>query len=196
MPRRWLSLPILENSMLLGAGWVVNGDISNFSLPPQQIGTLSVNVHDWKWFIILERVQTPPALGYASLSWFIVLDHNPTKCVCVFCERPRQSKVGLFFLSSRSIAAITRFLRFSKTVCSVFLKTLTVFPAALVVLLSLSLLLFSVSLSATVSLPRPVWLPPAPPLLWLIVSPFSLITTGPMLFPLLWDRRWAKLEKQ
>lgn len=67
---------------------MVNGDISNSSLPPQQIGTLSVNVHDWKGFVILERVQTPSALGNPSLRWLVVLDHYPTECVGIFCERP------------------------------------------------------------------------------------------------------------
>lgn len=74
--------------MLLGAGWVVNGDISNFSLPPQQIGTLSVNVHDWKGLIILEGVQSPSALRNASLRWLVVLDHHPPECVGVFCQCP------------------------------------------------------------------------------------------------------------
>lgn len=71
--------------MLLGARWVVNGDISNSSLSPQQVGTLSVNVHDRQGFIILERVQSPSALGNASLRWLVVLDHHPPKCVCIFC---------------------------------------------------------------------------------------------------------------
>lgn len=79
---------ILEYRMLLGAGWVVNGDISNFSLPPQQIGTLSMNVHDWKGFIILEGVQSPSPLWNASLRWFVVLDHHSPECVGVFCECP------------------------------------------------------------------------------------------------------------
>lgn len=79
---------ILEYCMLLGAGWVINGNISNLSLPPQQIGTLSVNVHDWKGFIILERVQSPPALRNPSLRWLVVLDHYSPECVGVFCERP------------------------------------------------------------------------------------------------------------
>lgn len=71
--------------MLLGAGWVVDGNISDFSLPPQQIGTLSVNVHDWKGFVILERVQSPSALGNASLGRLVVFDHHPPECVCIFC---------------------------------------------------------------------------------------------------------------
>lgn len=77
---------VLEYCMLLGAGRVVNGDISNFSLPPHQISTLSVNVHDWKRFIVLERVQSPSSLGNASLRWFVVLDHHSSECVCIFCE--------------------------------------------------------------------------------------------------------------
>lgn len=71
--------------MLLGTRWVVNGDISNSSLSPQQIGTLSVNVHDGEGLIILKRVESPAALGNSGLGWLIVLDHHPPECVCVFC---------------------------------------------------------------------------------------------------------------
>lgn len=67
---------------------MVNGDISYFSLSPQQIGTLSVNVHDRKRFIIFERVQSPPSLRNASLGGLVVLDHHATERVGVFCERP------------------------------------------------------------------------------------------------------------
>lgn len=71
--------------MLLRAGWVVNWDISDFSLPPQQIGTLSVDVHDWEGFIVFERVEPPPPLGNASLRRLVVLDHNSPECVCILC---------------------------------------------------------------------------------------------------------------
>lgn len=64
---------------------MVNWDICNSSLSSQQIGTLSVNVHDWKGFIILEGIQSPSALGNASLRWLVVLDHHPPECVCIFC---------------------------------------------------------------------------------------------------------------
>lgn len=176
--------------MLLGAGWVVNGDVSDFSLPPQQIGTLSVNVHDWKRFIILERVQSPSALGDASLGWLVVLDHHAPECVRIFCQRPRQSKVGLLFLNGRLIWVVAPSLRLSEILLLVFFTPLAVFSAPLVVLLSLSLLRaerfsLSVSVSAALSLPRSVRLPPAPPLLRLVVSSPPLIAASPMLLPLL-----------
>lgn len=81
-------LPILEYGVLLGAGWVVNGDVGDFSLTPQQIGTLSVNVHDGKGLVVLERVQPPPALWNASLGGLVVLDHLPPECVCILGQRP------------------------------------------------------------------------------------------------------------
>lgn len=87
--------------MLLGAGRVVNGDISDFSLAPQKIGTLSVDVHDRKGVIILKGIQSPSALWDASLGRLIVLDHHAPECVGVFCERARQFEVGLLFLSRR-----------------------------------------------------------------------------------------------
>ena len=68
---------------------MVNGDVSDFSLPPQQIGTLSVNVHDGKGLIILERIQTPSAFGNASLGWLVILDHHSTECVGIFRKSPR-----------------------------------------------------------------------------------------------------------
>ena len=67
---------------------MVNGDISNSPLSAEQICALSVNVHDWKGFIVLERVESPPSLGNASLRWFVVFDHHPPVRVGVFRQRP------------------------------------------------------------------------------------------------------------
>lgn len=176
--------------MLLGAGWVVNGDISNFSLPPHQVGTLSVNVHDWKGFIILERVQPPPALWNACLRWLVVLDHHSPEGVGVFCKRPGEFKVRLLFLSRRSICIAAPPFSLIKIWLLVCFAPLAVFPPPLVVLLSLSLLgrkrvSFPMSPSVVIPLARPVRLPPAPPLLWLVVSSSPFITTSSMLISFL-----------
>lgn len=141
--------------MLLGAGWVVDGDISDLSLSPQQVGTLSVNVHDGKGFVILERVEPPSALGNASLGWLVVLDDHSPECVGIFCQSPRQFKVGFLLLGRRLICI-------SKRLLLVLFALLAVFPAPLVVLLPLSLLggerlPFPVSVSSTtLSLPGSV----------------------------------------
>lgn len=177
--------------MLLGTGRVVNRDISDFSLPPQQIGTLSVNVHDWKGFIILERIQSPSAFGNASLRGLVVLDHHPAECVCIFRECPRQFKVGLLLVNRSSIWIIRSSFRLSKSTFLVYFSLLVVFPAPLIVLLPLSLLggqriSFSMPVCA-VSLPWSVRFPPAPPLLRLVISSSAVITTGPMLISLLCD---------
>lgn len=187
-----LHLPILEYCMLLGAGRVVNRDISYSSLPPQQIGTLSVNVHDWKGFIILERVQSPSAFGNASLRGLVVLDHHPSECVGIFRECPRQFKVGLLLVNRSSICIIRSSFRLSKSTFLVIFSLLVVFPAPLIVLLPLSLLggqriSFSMPVCAAVSLPWSVRFPPAPPLLRLVISSSAVITTGPMLISLLSD---------
>lgn len=183
--------------MLLGAGWVINGDISDSSLPPQQIGTLSVNVHDRKSLVILERVQSPSTLWNASLGRFVVLDHDSPKCVGVFCERPRKFKVWLLFHSGRSARIVAPSLGPSEVMFLVFFAPLTIFPASLVVLLSLSLLgCKSISLpmslptttaatTTTLSLSGPIRFPPAPSVLWLVVSSSSLVATSSMLVPLL-----------
>lgn len=191
-------LPVLENCVLFGTGRVVNGDISDFPLSAEQIGTLSVNVHDWKGFIVLERVESPPSLGNASLGRLVVFDHHPPVCVGVFRQRPRQPKVRFLFFSRRFVCA-------SEIVLFVFFPLLPVFPAPLIVLLSLSLLggervSLSASVSVTVSLSWPVGrlvvcLPSAPSLLWLPISPPGLITTGLMPFLLLWDNRDMEQDK-
>lgn len=147
--------------MLLGAGWVVNGDISDFSLPPQQIGALSVNVHDWKGFVILERVQSPSALGNACLGRLVVLDHHPPECVCVFCQSPRQFEVGFLLVHRRGRVFVGPSARPPEILFLGFFAPLTIFPAPFIVLLPLSLLggegvSLSVSFSAAVSLPRSV----------------------------------------
>lgn len=185
-------LPVLENCVLFGTGWVVNRDISNSPLSAEQIGTLSVNVHDWKGFIVLERVESPPSLGNASLGWFIVFDHHPPVCVGVFRQRPWQPKVRFLFFNRRVVWA-------SEIVLFIFFSLLPVFPATLIMLLSLSLLggervSLSASVSVTVSLSWSVrrlivCLPSTPSLLWLFISPPVLITTGLMPFLFLWDIR-------
>lgn len=63
---------------------MVNGDVGNSPLSAEQIGTLSVNVHDREGFVVLERVEAPPAFGNARLGRLVVLDHHPAECVCVF----------------------------------------------------------------------------------------------------------------
>lgn len=169
--------------MLLGARWVINGDISDSSLSPQQVGTLSVDVHDWQGLVILKRVQSPPALGDTSFGGLVVLDDHPSECVCVFRQRPRQFKVGLLLWNRGLVCA-------SKLLFLTLFAPLAVFPAPFIVLLSLRLLgrkriLFSVSVPAALSFPRSVCFPPAPPLPWLAVSPTSLVTATSMLLSLL-----------
>lgn len=173
---------------------MVNGDISNFSLPPQQIGTLSVNVHDWKGFVIFERIQSPSSLGDASLGGLIVFDHYPSECVGIFGERTRQLKIGLLLLSRGIVCVIAPCPRLSKIILLTFFTTLSVFPAPLIVVLTLSLLRgkcvsLSVSISTSISLPWSVRFPPAPPLLWLVASSPPLITTSPMLIPFLFGKK-------
>lgn len=62
---------------------MVNGNISYFSLTSQQIGTLSVDVHDGEGLIVLKGIQSPPALRDASLRWFVILDHHAAERVGV-----------------------------------------------------------------------------------------------------------------
>lgn len=162
---------------------MINGDISDSSLSPQQVGTLSVDVHDWQGLVILKRVQSPPALGNTSFGRLVVLDDHPSECVCVFRQRPRQFKVGLLLWNRGFVCA-------SKLLFLALFAALAVFPAPFVVLLSLRLLgreriLFSVSVPAALSLPRSVRFPPAPPLPGLAVSPTPLITATSMLLSLL-----------
>lgn len=133
---------------------MIDGDVGDFSLSPQQIGTLSVDVHDWQRLVVLEGIEPPPALGNTSLRGLVVLDHHPPECVGVFCQRPRQLKVGLLFRGSR-------FLVLSKLRLQGFFTLLAVFPASLVVLLSLCFLCcegipLPLSVPAALSLPRSV----------------------------------------
>lgn len=134
---------------------MIDGDVGNLPLSPQQVGALSVDVHDRQRLVVLEGIQPPPALGNAGLGRLVVLDDHPPEGVGVFRQRPRQLEVGLLFWSRR-------FLVTSKLLLLVFLTLLAVLPAPLVVLLSLGLLgsqglplPLSVS-PAAVSLPRSV----------------------------------------
>lgn len=179
--------------MLLGARWMIDGDICDFSLPPQQIGTLSVDVHDRQRLVILEGIESPPALGNASLGRLVVLDHHPPERVGVFRQRPRQLKVGLLLGGSGFLAA-------SELRLLGFFALLAVFPAPLVVLLSFGFLgregvPLPLPVPATLSLPRSVRLPPAPPVPLLPVSPTALITVASMLLSFL-DFMLRKNKKQ
>lgn len=162
---------------------MIDGNVSDFSLSPQQIGTLSVDVHDWQRLVILEGIEPPPALRNASLGRLVVLDDHPPECVGVFRQRPRQLKVGLLFRGSR-------FFITSKLRLLGFFALLAVFPAPLVVLLSHGLLgrqgiPLPLSVSAALSLPRSVRFPSASPVALLVVSPTTLITVAPMLLSFL-----------
>lgn len=188
----WLFfLPVLEYCMLLGAGWVINRDISNSSLSPQQIGTLSVNVHDWKSLIILKRVQSPSALRNPSLRRLVVLDHHSPKCVCVFCECPWKFEVWLLFHSRSSACLITLFFWPPQVSLLVFFTSLAIFPASLILLLSFSLLRgksisLPMPLPTALSLPWSIRFPPTPSVLWLLISSSSLVAASSMLIPFLW----------
>lgn len=176
-------LPVLEHCVLLGARRVIDGDVGDFSLSPQQVGTLSVDVHDRQWLVVLEGVEAPPALGDAGLWRLVVLDDHAPERVGVFRQRPRQLKVGLLFRGRRFLVA-------SKLLLLGFFALLAVFPPPFVVLLSLSLLgregiPLPRPVSAAVSIPWSVRFPPATPVPLLSVSPSALVTTASMLLPFL-----------
>ncbi|KAG7216865.1 hypothetical protein INR49_001519 [Caranx melampygus] len=147
------------DALVVQVGAVARAQVNDVRPHPATSGavctrTLSVNVHDWKGFIILERVQSPSAFGNASLRGLVVLDHNPSECVGIFRECPGQFKVGLLLLSRSSICIIRSSFRLSKSVFLVVFSLLVVFPAPLIVLLPLSLLggeriSFSVPVSTT-----------------------------------------------
>lgn len=155
--------------MLFGAGGVVDGDISNLPLPPHKVGTLPVDVHDRELLIVLEGVQSPPALGDASLGGLVVLDHFPPERVGIFRERTRQFKVGLLFIDWGAVFALAPLLGTlseSLSLTVVLLKAVPVVPSLIVMLLSLCLLLLE---GAGFSLSGPV--PTSTPL---SLSSFSL----------------------
>lgn len=162
---------------------MIDGDVGDFSLSPQQIGTLSVDVHDWQRLVVLEGIEAPPALRDAGLGRLVVLDDHAPERVGVFCQRPRQLKVGLLFRGWRLLYT-------SKLLLLGFLALLAVFPPPFIVLLSLCLLggegiALPLSVPSTISLPRSVRFPPAPPVPLLAVSPTMLVTAASMLLPFL-----------
>lgn len=162
---------------------MIDGDICDFPLSPQEVSTLSMDVHDRQRLVVLKGIQPPPALWNASLGRLVVFDDHPPERVGVFRQRPRQLKVGLL-LRGRG------FLAMSKLRLLTFIALLAVFPAPLVVLLSLGFLgrdciPLPLSVSASGSLSRPVRFPPASSVPLLAVSPAALITVASMLLPFL-----------
>lgn len=77
---------------------MVDGDVGDPPLAPQQVGALPVHVHDGQRLIVLEGVEAPPPLGHAGLGGLAVLDHHPSEGVGVLNQRPRQLKVGLLLV--------------------------------------------------------------------------------------------------
>ena len=199
--RGGLFSPVLKDSVLLGAGGVVDGDVGNLPLPAQQVGTLPVDVHHWERLVVLEGVQSPPALGDASLWGLVVLDHHPSEGVGIFRQGPRQSKVGLFLVHGGGGAALPLLGLTEGLLLPALLKPLPVLSASVVMLLSICLLVLEcllVSLPGSLSspLPRPlpllgsgVRLPPAPPLQRRLVALASpAIVSASVLLSFLWRR--------
>jgi len=194
-----MGVPVLKDGMLLGAGRVVDGDVCDLPLAPQQVGALPVDVHDGQRLVVLERVQPPPPLGDARLGGLVVLDDYPPEGVGVLRQRPRQPEVGLLLVGRRVVAALAPLLGHPEGPAAPLLPfllllallLLPVFPSALVVLLAFLLLLLE---GLAVSLPMPlgppalplprrgrlrrsVRLPPAPPLGWGVATATVVITT-------------------
>eukprot|EP00246_Nothoceros_aenigmaticus_P013471 TRINITY_DN4656_c0_g1_i2.p1 TRINITY_DN4656_c0_g1~~TRINITY_DN4656_c0_g1_i2.p1 ORF type:complete len:131 (-),score=7.45 TRINITY_DN4656_c0_g1_i2:165-557(-) len=62
--------PVLDNSMLLAARWVIGWHISYSSLSSKQVTTLSMYI-EWIFqrFSVLENIQPPPCCRAASFWW-------------------------------------------------------------------------------------------------------------------------------
>lgn len=63
---------------------MIDGDICNFSMPAQEISTLSMNVHDRQNIIILEGIEPPPLFWNARFWGLAVLDDHSSKGISIF----------------------------------------------------------------------------------------------------------------
>lgn len=48
--------PVLQDGVLLRAGRVVSGDVSHLTVPPDEVGTLTVQRQEWQLLVPLEDV--------------------------------------------------------------------------------------------------------------------------------------------
>merc|ERR1719320_87620 len=79
---------VLEDSMLFAGTWVIDGEITHFSVSAHQIGGLPVKMQRRQGFFPLEDVESPPSLRNPCFRGFAILDHHSVECVCVLCQSP------------------------------------------------------------------------------------------------------------
>lgn len=141
---------------------MIDGNVCNAAVPTQKVSTLSMDVHDREYLVILKRVETPPFFGDTSFWGLTVLNDYTSKGVSVLKKCPREFKAWFFFnrhLSVFVVASRPRHQLLSTTAVSAAFALLAVLPAPGIVKLTL----FFLRLQAlAISLPSLRWPAPRP----------------------------------
>lgn len=89
-------LPILKDCVLLGTRGMIDWNVCNTTVSPQEVSALSMNVHDWKHLIIFKWVETPPFFRDTCFRGLAVFNDYTSEGVCVLKKCPRKFKAWLF----------------------------------------------------------------------------------------------------
>lgn len=90
-----LNSPVLEGRVLTATGGMVNGDIGDLPVFADEVGRLTVEMHDGQALLSLEDVKPPPLFRLPSLGGLAVLDHHAIEDVGVAHQGPRQAHLNL-----------------------------------------------------------------------------------------------------
>ena len=81
--------------MLTATGGMVNGDVGDLPVFADEVGRLTVEMHDGQALLSLEDVKPPPLFRFPSLGGLAVLDHHAIKDVGVAHQGAGQAHLNL-----------------------------------------------------------------------------------------------------
>lgn len=76
---------------------MVDRNVRDATMSPQQVRTLPMDVHDWKHLIIFKGVETPPFFGDAGFWGLTVFNDHTPEGISVLKKCPRKFKAWFFF---------------------------------------------------------------------------------------------------
>lgn len=89
--------------MLLADAGMVEKNIATFLFPADEVGTLPVNVQDFKLLFSLEYIKPPHFLRNSGFRRLVVFDDDSIECVRMLGQLARLFKIRQFFFYRFSI---------------------------------------------------------------------------------------------
>lgn len=75
---------------------MINWNVCDAAVSPQEVSALSMDVHDWKHLVIFKGVETPPFFGDTCFRGLTIFNDYTPEGVCVLKKCPRKFKAWLF----------------------------------------------------------------------------------------------------